>query len=160
MNRAAWLGLLLLAGCLPASYRQARRAEGHYGLVGPGEGWRPVAAGGADRAWYHQAFRASIYADSNCGPRFRDLRVEDLATEIVAGLQDLETLREEPLQIARRAALLRVTRGNLDGVTVQVGATVVNRAPCTYDFVVIAPPDRFEAAMVGYERVLAGVDLP
>lgn len=159
MRRIACV-VLLLAGCMPAAYREARKLEGSFKVAAPGEGWKAVDPGGADRAWFNASLGASAYVDSNCGPRFRDLRIEDLATELVAGLRDAELVREEPLTMAGRAALMRVTRGSLDGVTVQVGATVLNRAPCTYDFVVIAPPEGFDRAMVGYERMLGGFGAP
>ena len=54
-----------------------------------------------------------------------------------------------------RTEQARIT-GTLDGVPVQVGAVVINRGACTYDFVYIASPERFAAGWEGFERVLAG----
>lgn len=148
--------LVLLTGCMPASYRKARRLEGKYELGDPGEGWRKVAAGGADHAWINDTLHATLYADSNCGPRFEDLRVEDLASELAAGLTDRELLRDEALTLADRGAVRRAYRGKMDGVEIALATTVVNHAPCTYDVALIAPPDSLDAAWDDYLAVLDG----
>lgn len=143
---------------MPAAYREARRLEGRYAVGAPGEGWAEVEPGGADHAWFNARLGAALYTDSNCGPRYRDVRVEDLSTEMVAGLVDAERQSDEGRTIAGREGRVRVTRGRLDGVEVTVGTAVVNRDACTYDVVVIAPPEGFDAARAGFDRVLAGLE--
>lgn len=152
----ALLPLVLLAACMPASHRQAKRLEGRYDVGDPGEGWAPVASGGADRAWVHDRFGASLYTDSNCGPRFTGARTEDLATELQAGLHDGSLLFEEKLALGGREGVMRAWSGTLDGIPVHVGAAVVNKDRCTYDFVIVAPPPRFDEAWPAFEAVLDG----
>lgn len=148
--------VLLLAGCMPASYRQAKRMEGRYLTGEPGEGWVAVDPGGADRAWLNDALGASIYTDSNCGTHYRELRLPDLALESLAGLRATTTLAEESRTLDGRAALLRVTRGRLDGVAVTVANTVTNKDACTYDLNYVAPADRFDAGLGAYQAVVGG----
>lgn len=142
------------AGCMPSSHRQARRLEGRYTVEAPADGWAAARAGGADRAFYNDALGAAIYTDSNCGPRFDEAHAGILATELLAGLQDVQTLRDEPLSLAGRTGVLRVHTGTLDGVPVQVALGVLNRDACTYDFTLVAPPARFDAAFTAYDRLV------
>ncbi len=154
----ALLALPLLggAGCMPSSHRVAKRLEGRYTVPSPGAGWAPVTPGGADRAWYNHALQATIFADSNCGPRYSESRTEDLATELTAGMREVTTTRDEYREFGGREGVLRVHTGRLDGVPVTVALGVVNRGACTYDLTFIAPPDRFEQGWTAYETVLTG----
>ncbi len=148
--------LVLAAGCMPASYRQAKRLEGHYVTGDPGAGWHAVQPGGADKAWYNDSIRASIYTDSNCGTHYRELRLPDLALESLAGLRDTRTLTEADRTLDGRTALLRVTSGTLDGIPVTVANTVTNKDACTYDLNYIAPAAAFDAGFAAYQAVVDG----
>jgi hypothetical protein len=158
---ALFLASLAAAGCAPKKLREARRLEGRYELgepKGPEDDgdWLRVRPGGADRAWINAALPAAIYADSNCGPRFQEGRPEKLMQQLVSGLYGVEVLRAGPWDLSGRTAEIRVQRGTLDGVPVQLGAVVINRGACTYDLVYIAPPAAFDAGWPSFERVLAG----
>lgn len=153
------LGATLLTSCMPSSYRQARKLEGRYQSGEPGNGWKRVAAGGADNAWFNEDIGASIYTDSNCGPRYQESRVEDLATELVAGIFDLTTERDELLNIGDRQGVLRVHHGTLDGLTVALAVGVVNRNTCNYDFTYIATPETFERGWDAYLAVINGFEV-
>lgn len=148
--------LLLLPACMPASHRQAKRLENRYIVHPPGPGWHVVEPGGADRAWFNRKLGAVIYTDSNCGPRYDELAAQDLATELVAGLQADERLRNETVTLAGREAVLRVHNGTVDGIPVQLGLLVVNLDACTYDFTYISPPAHFEEGWGDWQRVWEG----
>ncbi len=152
------LTLVVLVGCMPASHRAARRLEGRYATGKPGSGWTSVAPSGADFAWFNESFGAMIYTDSNCGPRYAESKVEDLAAELLAGLRGVTGEREEYRDIGGREGVLRVHRGKLDGVEVRLGLAVVNRDACNYDFTLIANPDQFDAAWPAYEAVIDGFE--
>lgn len=143
---------------MPSSHRLAKRLEGRYTFDPPGAGWHAVDPGGADHAWYNPDLSASMYLDSNCGPRYSESRTEDLATELTAGLRDVQTTRDERRVLGGREGVLRVHEGKLDGVPVRLGVGVVNRGACTYDLTFIAPPDRFDAGWDAYEKVLGSFD--
>jgi hypothetical protein len=115
-----------------------------------------VAPGGADRAWVNDRLKASIYTDSNCGPRYAETRIEDLATELVSGFRDLQDLSEEYRTVGDREAILRVHQGRLDGVQMKVGLVVLNKNACNYDFAYISPPENFEGGWSSFEQVVAG----
>lgn len=155
MKRGAVV-LLLVAGCLPASYRQARKLEGRYDVPAPGAGWVAVAAGGADHAWFHDGWGAALYTDSNCGPRYRELQIENLSTELFAGLTSVVDRKEERRMVGGREGLLRVIYGKLDGVEMNVAALTVNRDACTYDLTYIVPPEHFDAGWPAFEALLDG----
>jgi hypothetical protein len=152
------LTLGLLAGCVPAAERKARAMEGRYALGDAGEGWAKVDAGSADLAWYNDGLGATIYADSNCGKRYKEARPEDLATELEGGLRNREAVSDTPVTMDDRHGVQRVTRGEMDGVPVQIAFTVVNRSWCTYDLTYIAAPAQFDAGWDAYARVVSGFD--
>ncbi len=148
--------LVLLGGCVPSAWRLAKKMEGKYTTGAPGQGWVVVAPGGADRAWVNDGLKASIYTDSNCGPRYAETRIEDLATELVSGFRDLQDLKEEYRMVGDREAILRVHQGRLDGVPMKVGLVVVNKNACNYDFAYISPPESFDGGWSAFERVVGG----
>lgn len=147
-----WMAL----GCMPASYLKAKALEGRYDAGEPGTGWEAVKPGGADKAWYNDALGATIYADSNCGTRFAEARVEDLATELLAGVRDLTTDLEVYRAIGAREGIVRTHTGKLDGVPVRIAVGVVNRDACNYDFVYIGQIGSFDDGYAAYERVMDG----
>lgn len=151
------LGLFLLLGaCAPSAWRLARQMEGKYTTGSPGQGWLVVTPGGADRAWVNDALGATIYTDSNCGPRYAETRIEDLATELVSGFRSLEDLREEYRMVGDREGILRVHQGRLDGILMRVSIVVVNKNACNYDFAFISPPENFDSGWASYEKVIQG----
>lgn len=148
MKRAHLIAICLTAllgvGC---GGRQARRMEGRYTLGDPGEGWRSVRPGGADMAWYNESLQATVYGDSNCADRFEDGPLRDLAKHLTVGIADEELVFEETHSLVGREAYTARRRGQLDGVAVEVGVTVLKKDLCVYDMVLIAPPgEPFEAA--------------
>jgi hypothetical protein len=162
MRPAASLAVLALivAGCAPSAADRARRLEGRYRLDAPTDGWRPVAPGGADHAWHHPASGATLYVDSNCGPRYDEQPAAILATEVLAGLQDGGTDSDAPLPLAGRVGVLRTHHGTLDGVPVRIALAVLNRDACTYDFVLVAPPESFDGARQAHAALLATFGVP
>ena len=153
----AVLALALGLGACAKRGRSGAAAEApHYATGAPGTGWTAQAPGGADHAWSHPGLRATIYADANCAERFEDGELTDLLTHISFGIARGAPLRDEPLRLDNRAAHARAWAGALDGVAVHVGAAVTKKDHCVYDFVVIAPPEGFDAAWGAFVRVLEG----
>jgi hypothetical protein len=151
-----YVAVLALVGCMPSSHVLAKRLENKYTVPAPGPGWLTVDPGGADRAWYNGELKAALYTDSNCGPRYSESRTEDLATELTAGMRQVETTRDELRVLGGREGVLRVHTGRLDGISVTVALAVVNRGACTYDLALIAPPDTFERGWEAYDLLLTG----
>jgi hypothetical protein len=149
-----WTSLCLLL--LACAHRRGDQQEGKYRLGDPGEGWSRVDGGGADQAWYNDRLSASIYADSNCAERFEDSPLEALSDHVTFGVARGAPLKEERLRLDEREALLRVWKGQLDGVAVQVGAVVAKKNECTYDLLYIAAPARFEGGWSDFMKVVKG----
>ena len=152
----AGFALATLTACAPAAHRRAARLEGRYTLGDPGAGWVAVPAGGADLAWRHEGVGATLYADSNCGPRFDEQHAGVLATELMGGLQDVVRVQERALPLAGRVGVVRTHTARLDGVPVHLVVGVLNRDACTYDFVVIAPPQGAATAEAGWRAAVDG----
>ncbi|MCB9742466.1 MAG: hypothetical protein H6741_32660 [Alphaproteobacteria bacterium] len=154
------LGLSAAVACGPIrkGLRDADRLEGRYVLGDPGDGWKSVPSGGADRAFRNKDLAATIYTDSNCGARYEDRPLPDLAKTMLGGISDLKVppVLEETREIDGREAYVARRPGSLDGVTVELGVVVLKKDNCVYDMVLIAPPGRFEAAWGGYLQLIDG----
>ena len=148
--------LLVLLACMPADYRRARKLEGKYETGQPGQGWVQVDPGDADHAWFNKALGATVYTDSNCGPRYAESLSANLATELTAGLRGVTTDRDDILYVLGREGVLRVHTGTLDGVAVRLALGVVNVDACNYDFTLIAPPEQFDAGLSAWQAVVDG----
>jgi hypothetical protein len=148
MRRAAW-AVVLLAGC--AAGRSAK-LEGNYRLSEPGQDWKSVNAGSADYAWFNRGLGATIYSDSNCGKRFEDRSLPDLAKSLVTGIGTGPPTRDEQFTLDGRDAWVGVVPGQLDGIAVQLGVGVLKKDNCTYDVLYVATPARFDA---GYDAFVA-----
>lgn len=147
--------LVLGVGCMPASWRLARKLEGKYQTGKPSASWVAVPSGGADRAW-HNAQGSTIYTDSNCGNRFAEARVEDLATEMTSGFQGVTTDLEVRQAVGPREGIVRTHTARLDGVPIRLGVAVVNHDWCTYDFVMITPVGQLDTLWPDFQAVIDG----
>ena len=154
----AVLGALLLLGCgaSRSELRSQSRMEGRYRLGELPTSWEKQRPGGADRAWFNDAFSSTIYADSNCAERFQDSPLHDLMTHLTAGIAVGAPVREESLTLDNRAALLRVYSGLLDGVELKVSVVVLKKNQCTYDMLYLAPSSTFEAGWSDFVGVISG----
>lgn len=150
---------LVATACMPASWRMARKLEGKYSTGKPSSAWTVVDAGGADRAWNERKAGATIYTDSNCGNRFQEAKVEDLATELTAGFQGVTDDLEVRQAIGPREGIIRTHTARLDGVPVRLGVAVVNHDWCTYDFVMIAPIGELDSLWPDFQAVLDGFQI-
>ena len=150
------LAVLIATGCGPKQSKEARQSKTTYTVPAPAGAWVKVKPGGADKAWFHREWSATIYFDSNCKERFEDGTLPDLLTHLTFGLTQNDPLREESMTLDSRDALLRVYDGQIDGVGVRVGAVVTKKDMCLYDGIYIAPPDSFEDGCGSFVEVVTG----
>ena len=149
--------LLLLAGCATHRVRVSDSLEGRYVPGLPKDiAWKTQEPGGADNAWWNAALGATLYTDSNCGARFEDVPLPMLVNRLLAGIAARKDVDERDLMVAGRGALYRARQGTLDGAPIEVGAVVMKKDSCTYDFVLIARPDVYEAALPALWDVIEG----
>jgi len=150
------IAALLFTACGPKQSKEARNSGLKYSVIAPTGAWSKVKPGGADKAWFHQDYGATIYFDSNCKERFEDGTLGDLLTHLTFGLAQNDPLREESMTLDGRDALLRVYDGRIDGVGVRVGAVVTKKDMCIYDGIYIAPPGSFDEGWGSFVEVLSG----
>lgn len=152
----ALLGVILVGAACAKRGDKGPRGEQRYALGQPGGGWQPMDPLSADQAWYHPARSATIYADASCGARYEDGELDALLKHLTFGVARGEPLRDEPLTLDGRAALVRSFEGRLDGVAVRVGAMVTKKHDCLYDVLYIAPPARFDEGWADFVQVVQG----
>jgi hypothetical protein len=160
MNTHIWI-LALLIGCggrsRPLTSKQGA-SERNYDVGKPGAGWVRLAPGGADKAWLHGKTGATIYTDSNCKARFEDKPLAALVTHLTFGMAHGDPISEERLTLDGRAALMRINRGTVDGVKVQIAAVVIKKNRCIYDALYINSPGDFDSGMSGFNQVILGFE--
>jgi hypothetical protein len=157
VRRVVLLGLcgVILASCMGRAARLAARMEGRYEMEIPASGWSGVPGGGADYAWRNEQLGATLYADSNCGSRYQDLPLERLLQHQMTGIVVEKRILEDRGQVDGRTALTVRLEGRLDGVKAGVALTILKKDECVYDFVVLGPPNQFDAIFRDYEAALA-----
>ena len=121
--------------------------------------WQRGASPHGDISYFHPTLGATIYSDSSCGTRYEDAPLVVLLNHLLFGFTEVKTLREEESSLASRAALLRVATARLDGVPVQVAATVTKNGPCVFDLVYLSPPHSFAAGLDAYAAFADGLSV-
>ena len=135
---------------------QATSRRGRYRTGAPDSNWEKVNPGSADQAWFNQNDGAAIYTDSNCGRRYEDGALKDMAAHLTRGIAKGAPLHEKSIHLAGREAMVHAWEGMLDGVQIRVGVMVLKRNQCVYDALLIAPERSFERAWTQFERVYSG----
>jgi hypothetical protein len=149
--------LLLLAGCFAHKAHVSDTLEGRYVPGTPKDpAWKVEDPGGADHAWWNAALGSTLYTDSNCGIRFEDVPLPMLVNRLLAGITDRKDVDQRDLTVAGRGALYRARKGTLDGAPIEVGAVVLKKDSCTFDFVLITRPEAYEAALPALWEVIEG----
>ncbi len=139
----------LSAGCQKKQVRLDR-----YTVDTPEGGWKDVKSGSADYAWYNAKIGATIYIDSNCGERFEDRPLQDSINSLTVGLRDNEEPIQRDLFLDGREALMLQTKGNIDGVEVQMAVVALAKNRCLFDFVYITRPEHFAKGFGEFHQLL------
>ncbi len=122
-----------------------------------GAGWQESPSATGDIALYSQELGATIYADSSCGSRYEDAPLPVLLNHLLFGFTEVELSDERDRDLAGRASLTREASARLDGVQVEVAATVTKNGPCVFDLVFIGPPGSLRNGESHYEQFLSGL---
>jgi hypothetical protein len=125
----------------------------------PGESWRPHHEDETQVAWRSDPAGAIIQARAQCEEHgdsdlasFTDhLRIDTSAWKIVS---------EEGGRLLGRDSLRTRVHAGLDGVPVHMEIVVVKKSGCLFDVTLLAVPDRFEASLPAFERVVGGLEFP
>ncbi len=140
---------LFSTGCQKKQVRLDR-----YTVDTPEGSWKDVKSGSADYAWYNANIGATIYIDSNCGQRFEDRPLQDSINSLTVGLRNHEEPIQRDLFLDGREALMLQTKGNLDGVEVQMAVVALAKNRCLFDFVYITRPESFAKGFGDFHQLL------
>lgn len=148
--------VLLVTGCIKRPL-----IDRLYTVNPPGVGWEEVpSSGGADRAWLHAKTNGIIYVDANCGRQFEDRNLRDSMYSLTHGIVYGEILSSEELIVSKRKGLLQVREGRIDGVEVWVGALVVAKNNCLFDFLLLSNPKTFRQGIHGFLNTVHSLQMP
>ena len=117
-------------------------------------------SGGADRAWLHTKTNGIIYVDANCGRQFDDRNLQDSLYSLTHGIVHGEILSSEELIVSKRKGILQVREGRIHGVDVWIGALVVAKNNCLFDFLLVSNPKTFRQAIHGFLNTVHSLQMP
>jgi hypothetical protein len=120
-------------------------------------GWTRIGVQGADLSYRDDANEGSVLFDVRCHERDSDAPLGSLTAHLIMGTTAREVQREETIPFDGREAQHTLMTAKLDGVAMQYDLYVMKKDGCVYDMVYVAPPDRFAAATVLFERFATGL---
>ena len=148
----ATITVLLISNAFGCKTQQVRLER--YKVDKPDGEWKNVKSGSADHAWYNSKIGATIYVDSNCEQRFEDRPLHDSLYSMTAGIRSKDEPLERALFLDGREAVMLQTRGNLDGVDVQMAVVALAKNQCLFDFVYITRPENFSKGFGDFHQML------
>ncbi len=152
LSSLSTIAILLLSNVLGCRKQQIRLER--YKIDKPTGEWRNVKSGSADYAWYNSKIGATIYVDSNCEQRFEDRPLHDSLYSMTSGIRSKEEPIERALFLDGREAVMLQTKGNLDGVDIQMAVVALAKNQCLFDFVYITRPENFPKGFGDFHQML------
>jgi len=160
---AAWyctgvwsLVLLLLSACaagprVDGLYRDPRD---RFTVQRPPARWQLFSVEGAALAFRSQELAAAIGLRVDCGsPEAGPLPA--VARHLFFGLSQAEIETREPMVLSGASGMRTRLRARLDDRPVEVDGITVRLQGCLYDFMYVAPPDRFERGRADFDAFVA-----
>ncbi len=139
------LALLGTAACAAGSIRDGVYRDGHdrFTVRLPSARWQPVSLDGATLAFRAADLDAGMGFHADCanpepGP------LPWVARHLFFGLANTRIDANERLTRAGTSLVRTRLHGRLDGRPVEVEAVTMRDASCLFDFMYVAPPERFE----------------
>ena len=133
----------------------AGRASFHGGPV-PASWDRLTNVDGAMLAFHDKESGGSATVYARCGQDGDDVPLTALTKHLIIGFTERKTTEEKLVPLDGREALHTVLDGKLDGVPVSLAIYVLKKDGCVYDLVWVAPPERFQAGIAGFDAFVAG----
>lgn len=160
---AAWhrtgvwsLGLLLLSACAagPIGEGVYRDPRDRFTIQRPPTRWQPLPVEGAASAFRSPELAAVIGLRVDCsnpepGP------LPAVARHLFFGLSQAEIETREPVVLSGASGMRTRLRARLDDRPVEVDGITVRLQGCLYDFMYVAPPDRFERGRADFDAFVA-----
>ncbi len=129
-----------------------------YKVGQPGEGWQRVELENNNVSWFNARVGAGLLVNSHC-EGVADAPLEGLTGELLMGTTEREILEQSVRPWSGREAMETIAVAKLDGVPRKRAMFVLKKDGCVYDVIYDAPVARYDAGIVGYERVRDGFDV-
>jgi len=142
----------------PVKNGEFQNDQVHYKIALPGQGWEDKATDEADAAWVEPNLHAVLMVNSHC-EGVDDAPLAALTRHLAFGMTEREWVSEETVQLSKREALESVLKAKLDGVERQFIFLVLKKDGCVYDVVLSSPPEHFDKARKGYDKVRTKFDV-
>ncbi len=152
--RFGWLIALALAACAaPRVDGRFQDPNARFSLALPGLPWQTTSVPGTLFSVRQPDWGAAIGLAAECaspepGP------LPAVARHLFFGLQQADVASRVPVEVAGVPGMRTHLTAQLDERPVEIDAVTLRLDACLYDLMVIAPPDRFAAALPDFDRLL------
>jgi hypothetical protein len=146
---------LALSACAAGSGRDGTYRDPHdrFTVSLPPPRWQPISVDGAGLAFRATTLGAGIGLHADCnGPESGPL--PSVARHLFFGLTDKRIEARESVSVSDARGVRTRLHARLDGRPVEVEGVTVRRGACLYDFVYVAPPERFEDGRADFDAFL------
>lgn len=151
------LALLWTAACATGSIREGTYRDAHdrFSVRLPPARWQPASLEGATLAFRAPDLNAGMGLRADCGsPEPGPL--PSVARHLFFGLADKRIDANQRLTRADASLVRTRLHGRLDGRPVDVEAVTMRSEACLYDFMYVAPPERFEEGRPDFDAFVRG----
>ena len=130
---------LFAMSCTSVHHGQVKKPYTHFGVSAP-KGWLEKHFQGADLFFEHESRQASIFVNAECD-KLSDSPLEVLTSQILVGLNNINYIKQERLNLADREALVSEIKAHVDGVQRYLKIMVLRKNRCVYDAVFNSAPE-------------------
>ena len=108
----------------------------HYSANFRGQGWQVIEAEKSDHAFQHPQSKSILILNTLC-KKYASANLENLAENLLSGIQNLKITTKEKTEYASREALKVQAEGKIDGRPVFLKILTTQKNRCIYDFALI-----------------------
>ena len=166
MKQSLVSALFLAAGCLGIDACRGGGGGLHgdtfYGndfafrMATPPAGWKLLSARRASVAYRDEAKAATVLVNGRCGLDGEDIPLSALTHHLFMRFTERQPAVEEIVPFDGREAMHTILLAKLDGVPMKFDAWVLKKDGCVFDFILMAPPDRFALTSSDFMRFVHG----
>ncbi|MBX3228734.1 MAG: hypothetical protein KIT84_08785 [Labilithrix sp.] len=147
----AWLAVACAGPAASFDGTTYRKGPVAFTLPAAPAGWTRLDVSDASLAWRDDVNHASILVNARCRGADQRTPLVALTNQLVIGSTERDYESQQPEPFDGREALHTVLRAKWDGVPMKADVFVLSKDGCTYDFVYIGAPDRFDAGAPAFE---------
>ncbi|RPJ54534.1 MAG: hypothetical protein EHM24_31655 [Acidobacteria bacterium] len=139
------LALSAISACAVGSIREGVYRDPHdrFTVRVPPDRWQPASLDGATLAFRAPELDAGMALLVECDSP-EPGRLPSVARHLFFGLADKRIDHRETVPLADAKGVRTRLRARLDDRPVEVDGITIRRGECLYDFLYVAPPDRFD----------------